>query len=71
MNPYSALMHCEESYRCLIDCEVGSKDSTRLPDTNETIGCSGSHENRGTTSDSKGIWTLLETEGQGVGSVSG
>ena len=49
MNPYSVLRHCEESYRCLMDREVDSEDSTRLPDENETIGCSGSCENRGTT----------------------
>ena len=55
MNPYSVLMHHEESYRCLMDREVGSKDSTRLPDTNETIGCSGSRENRGTTAE-QGRW---------------
>ena len=49
MNPYSVLRHCEESYRCPMDHEVDSKDSMRLPDENETIGCSGSHENQGMT----------------------
>ena len=49
MNPYSVLRHHEESYRCLMDCEVDSKDGTRLPDTNKTIGCSGSCKNWGTT----------------------
>ena len=53
MNPYSALRHHEESYRRLMDHEVGSKDITRLLDTNKTIGCLGSCENWGTTAEGR------------------
>ena len=49
MNSYSVLRHHEESYRCPMDHEVDSEDSTRLLDTIETIDCSGSHENQGMT----------------------